>query len=211
MDSVMLAGLIRVDLPEETIRLVDGGVLNWNGELYRSADPVFGSIGAAEPLTEGVGDEVPALRLTFLPASTAAAATLSRPGYQGSRVRFWIAEVDPGAGTIVGTPDLLFDGQTDRTRLVTGRGTRVLEMDLVSRAERLFAFNDGNRLEPRFHRKVWLGEGGEDFATGLAVTVAWGIDAPRGVGVGGGATGGGVAGGGGGISGGNVRTQQVSH
>lgn len=196
MDRVALVGLIAIDLPGHAIRLSDGGFVVVDGETYESSDPVFGAIGAVESLTEGVGNEVPALRLTFLPASIAAAADLSRPGFQGSPVRFTVAEIDTATGLVIGTPDRMFDGQTDRTKLVSGRGTRRLEMDLVSRAERLFAINEGNTLEPRFHRKVWPGEGGEDHATGLTVAVAWGTDSPRG-GSGSGAGGGGIGGGGG--------------
>lgn len=94
MDSITLSGLIKIELPEATLHLCDGGFVIWDGDTFYNTDPVFGSIGAIEPLSEGVGDSAPALRLTFLPASTAAAADLSQPSWQGSRVRMWIAEVN---------------------------------------------------------------------------------------------------------------------
>lgn len=178
MDRVLLVGLIKIELPSRTLRLCDGGFLNVGAEQYSSSDADFGTIGGVESLEEGVGDEVPAGRLTFLPQSNAAAVTLSAPTMQGSRMRFWIAEVDEATGTIVGTPDLQADMQLDLTTLVVGRGTRRLDMNFVSRLERLFKINEGNSLNPRFHKTVWPGELGEDNATGLSQTVAWGVESP---------------------------------
>jgi hypothetical protein len=178
MDRILLCGLLKIELPAHTIRLCDGGFLTFGGEDYASSDQYFGTIGGLEALSEGVGDEVPGSRLTFLPDSNAAAATLSAPGMQGSRIRFWIAEVDPDTGLVIGTPDQQADMQVDRTVLKIGRGTRSLEMDMVSRAERLFVQNEGNSLSPEFHKSVWPGETGEDNATGLGTTVAWGVEGP---------------------------------
>jgi hypothetical protein len=181
MDRILFVGLVKIELPDHTILLCDGGFLIVDGEEYSSSDPYFGTIEKLESLEEGVGDEVPAGRLTFLPKSTAAAADLSAPGMQGSRVRFYIAEVDEATGTVIGTPDLRADMQTDQTILRTGRGIRKLEMMFVSRLERLFSINEGNSLSPRFHKTVWPGELGEDNATGVGVAVAWGVEgAPRG-------------------------------
>lgn len=178
MDRILLCGLLKIELPSHTIRLCDGGFLKVGAEDYASSDQYFGTIGGLEALSEGVGDEVPGCKVTFLPDSTAAAATLSAPGMQGSRIRFWIAEVDPDTGLVIGTPDQQADMQADRTILKIGRGSRMLEMDMVSRAERLFVKNEGNYLSPEFHKSVWPGETGEDNATGLGTSVAWGVEGP---------------------------------
>jgi hypothetical protein len=55
---------------------------------------------------------------------------------------------------------------------------RNVEFLVVSEGERLFGTNDGNRLDPNFHKRIWPGELGEDFATGLVVPVAWGTGSP---------------------------------
>lgn len=178
MDSITLSGLIKIELPEATLLLCDGGFVIWGGDTFFNTDPVFGSIGAIEPLSEGVGDSAPALRLTFLPASTAAAADLSQPSWQGSRVRMWIAEVNLSTNAVIGTPDLMFDGQTDSTELVIGKGKRELVMDVVSSAERLFVIDEANTLSDRFHKSLYPGERGEENATGVGVGVAWGTSGP---------------------------------
>lgn len=178
MDIVTLAGLVRIDLPEAELRLCDGAFVIWGADKYESAHPDFGTIGSMEPIEEGTGDEIPALRMTFLPRDSAAAAELSRPEWQGCRVRMWIAEVDIETFEVVGEPDLMFDGQLDSTELVIDRGTRELEMDIVSAAERLFVINEGNTLSPRFHKSLYPDELGEDNATGVGVGVAWGTALP---------------------------------
>jgi hypothetical protein len=83
MDRILFVGLVKIELPDHTILLCDGGFLIVDGEEYSSSDPYFGTIEKLESLEEGVGDEVPAGRLTFLPKSTAAAADLSGAGHAG--------------------------------------------------------------------------------------------------------------------------------
>lgn len=188
--KLMLTGLARFDLPGHVIRLCDGGFVYFEGEKYTSSDEYFGSIEAVREIEEMAGDEAPGSALTFLPASTAAAATLSSPSYQSSRVRFWLARVDEATGEIDGTPELLADMLLDTTALRVSRGQRALDMELIAAAERLFLINDGNVLSPRFHKSIWPGETGLDNATGVPLTVAWGVESPpRGTVAGGGAGG----------------------
>jgi len=195
VQTTTLSGLVQIDLRGgATLRLCDGGIVTWGANVFASKDNTFGSIGGMEPLSEGVGDEVPALRMTFFPESTAAAADLVQPGWQASPMKFWIAEVDRSTGEVTGTPELMLHGQLDTADLEVGQGTRSIIFDVVSTAERLLEGNQGNTLSPRFHKSVWPGETGEDAAIGIGITVAWGVEAPAG---GGGAVYGGGGGGGG--------------
>jgi hypothetical protein len=194
-----IVGFAKFELPGHTIRLCDGGFVYHDGEKYTSADPTFGAIEQIAEVDENTGDEAPGLQLTFLPASSAAAATLSNPAYQGARVRFWMGRVDEQTGQLAGEPELLRDLRLDTTTLRPGKSVRRLDMELIGDAERLFLINDGNVLSPRFHKSVWPGESGLDNATGVALSVAWGTSAPpRGSVAGGGSAGGGGAVGGGG-------------
>jgi hypothetical protein len=199
--KLIITGLAEFNLPAKDIRLCDGGFVYFGANKFTSADEDFGSIEAIDAIDERAGDEAPGGSLTFLPTSTAAAATLSDPSFQGSRIRFWLARVDEATGLMDGTPDLVFDGLLDTTSLRVGRGTRALDMEFISTAERLFQINEGNVLSPRFHKSVWAGELGFDNATGVGITVAWGVPGPpRGSvsvrsGGGGGGGGGGGAGG----------------
>ena len=180
MDISTLVGLVEITLPTETLRYCDGGIVTWGANTFASKDATFGSIGSLDPLTEGTGDEVPALKMVFLPNSTASAAELAQPGWQASPMKFWIAEVNQSTGAVSGTPELMFHGQLDTADLISGRGTRELHFDIVSTAERLFEVNIGNTLSPRFHKSIWSGETGEDNAIGIGLTVAWGIESPTG-------------------------------
>lgn len=181
MESIILTGLMKIEFRDgRVLRLCDGGFVPWGSEIYSASDPVFGTIGSMESFEEGVSDTVPAFKLTFLPVSTAAAADLSQPGMQGSRARFWVAEIDAVSGLPLGQPDLQFDGMIDRTVLRVGKQKRELDIDFVSTAERLFTIVEGNSLSASFHKSVFPGELGEDNATGLGVGVAWGTEAQPG-------------------------------
>lgn len=176
--NVMIVGLAEFNLPSYDIRLCDGGFVYFGANKFASSDDEFGSIQRVDTVNEQSDDEAPGGRLSFLPKSTAAAATLSLPTYQGSRIRFWLGRVDQDAGTLVGDPELVFDGELDTTTLRVGRGSRVLDMEFISTAERLFNISEGNVLSPRFHESVWTGEQGLDNATGVPLTVAWGVKGP---------------------------------
>lgn len=178
MQIVTLAGLVKIELPDATLRLCEGAFVKWDSETFDAEDEDFGTIGDMEAIEEGVGDELPALGLTFLPRSSSAAADLSRPQFQGCRFRSWTAEVDLDTNEVVGTPSLEFDGQIDQTDLVIDRGKLELEMTIVPAAERLFLINEGNNLSPRWHKTLFPGETGEDNAIGVGVGVAWGTALP---------------------------------
>lgn len=177
MISVALVGLIKIELPTQTIRWCSGGFQQWGSETFTGSDDIFGVIGSVDPLDEGITDEIPALEMVCYPTNAATPGDLSQPGFQTSRVRFWIAEYTPTTGVIVGTPDLLFDGMLDQTRFTVGK-ERTLAMSVVSLCERMLALNIGNSMNPNFHKSIWPGETGHDQATGLSQQVAWGTDSP---------------------------------
>jgi len=175
MQRIALIGLVKMELTAVTVRLCDGGFIEFDGDIYTSKHNTFGSIGSIEPLTEGVGDMVPALEMTLLPPDSTPISSLAQPGYQNSRVRFWVGEYDVDLGTLVGDPDLIFDGMIDQMVLSLDRQ---LSVSVVSRLERLFELNIGNSLNPSFHKSIWPAETGHDNATGLGKPVAWGVEAP---------------------------------
>jgi hypothetical protein len=172
-------GLLKMELPDGDIRLCDGGFIEYDSEVYTSKDDTFGTIGSLQAMTEGVGDEVPALELEFLPNGSATPGDLGQPGFQQSRSRLWLGEYDLDTGLISGTPDLLFDGQVDQCTLKVDISERSLAMTVVSTAERLFQRSAGNNLSDGFHQSVWPGELGEANATGLTVPIAWGVESPQ--------------------------------
>src|SRR3546814_6647984 len=102
--------------------------------------------------------------MTLLPPGDSTPGDLSQPGFQTSRVRFGIGEYDVDTGELDGTPDVIFDGQLDRTMLTVG-ASRELAVSVVSLAERLFELNIGNSLNSAWHKSVWPGELGHDNAT----------------------------------------------
>jgi hypothetical protein len=166
-DVITLAGLCEIDLPSGTIRLCDGAFVVWGGNTYVAEDPNFGTIESVDQVVETIGDEAPSGKLTMLPPSVASSITLFQPNAQGSAMRFWLAEVNPATGAVVGTPENLFSGFVD-----------TVEIEFMSEAERLFWTKEGNVLSSRFHKAVWPGELGLDFATNAQLAVPWGVSGP---------------------------------
>jgi len=189
MSRIALTGLVKIELPDRTLRFCDGGFFTYESETYRSKDAVFGTIGALQTMAESVGDIVPAITMTLLPPSVTAPTAISQPGNQTAPAKFIIAEYDAETG-LISTGDVEFYGQIDQTVLKRSATEYSLTVSIVSLAERLFERNIGNSMNPNWHKSVWPGELGQDNATGLTGAVAWGVEAAPG--------GGTVRGGGGG-------------
>lgn len=175
---IWLAGLCEITLPSRTVRLCDGAFVVWGADTFTSEDVDFGTIESVDQVAEAISDEAPSGKLTMLPPSFAAAEDLFQPEAQGSPMRFWLAEIDQATGTVVGTPENLFSGFLNTLNLKVGKTRRAVEIEFMSEAERLFWTKEGNVLSSRFHKSVWAGELGLDFATGTQLAVPWGIAGP---------------------------------
>jgi hypothetical protein len=177
MQRISFTGLVKIEFPIGDVLLCDGGFVDWGADRYLSKDPTFGVIGGLETISEGVGEEVPVIELTLLPPGSTPASTLAAPGYQTSRVRFWLAEYDRDTGLLDGTPELQLDGQVDQITLGFGPGVRTMSITVVPNTARLLERNIGNSLNSAFHKSVWSGETGHDNADGLGRQIAWGVEA----------------------------------
>lgn len=181
-EVTLLAGLIEIELPSRTVRLCDGGFLNWPARgMFTSQDVDFGTIESVDAIHESISDMAPSGSITLLPSDLAEASTLFLTNAQGSPIRFWFAEANRSTGLIVGTPELQFDGLVDQIRLRLSRQGRFVVIEFMSAAERLFMVREGNVLSPRFHQTAWPGEQGFDHATGAGTLVPWGVSAPGGI------------------------------
>jgi hypothetical protein len=195
---IHLAGLIEIELPLKTVRLCDGGWLDWPGHgRFVSSDPDYGTISAVEAPQESISDEAATARLTLLPPSVTKASALFQPQASGASVRAWDVEYDPATNQVVGEPDKIFEALIDMLTPVNDRGQRSLVIELADAAQRLWLIKEGNVLSPAWHKRIWPGETGLDHATGSPVAVPWGITGPARGSIGIGSTvGGGVGGGG---------------
>ena len=191
MRRVGLVGLIKIEFPTTTLRLCDGGFFYFDSERYTSEDATFGTLQSVESMTDGMGDSLPGLKMVLLPPDGAALADLLSPAFQNSRVRMWIAEYDVDTGATVTTPDVTYDGIVDFATLILGRGTRAVELNLISQLERLLLRQEDNAMNPSFHKSIWAGEKGNDNAIGLEIAVPWGVESQgsRGLASGGGGRG----------------------
>jgi hypothetical protein len=173
-----ITGLLKIELPGHTVLLTDGGTTVFAGETYTSYDEVVGSLAAVETIAEGIGDEVPALDLTFAPPSVAAVSALSSGAVQKSRVRLWLAEYDVSTGEVIGTPELRFIGFVDQPQTSFAYRQLTLQITAVPELEAMFFKDTGNGLSISFHKALYPGELGHENASGLSIPIAWGVESP---------------------------------
>lgn len=179
-DRPLIYGAVEIALPGYTLRLLDGsGTVLHGADTFTGSDPTFGVLAAIDAIEDGVGDEAPALNITLQPATDAAAADLSDPAMQGSRVRLWLGAITRTTGATIVDPFLLFDGELDVPTLKVGLRDRSLEYECVSGFERFFGDDEGMRLSDSFHKSIWATETGLANMSGIIKTVYWGTkDAP---------------------------------
>jgi hypothetical protein len=191
-DNIHLIGFCKIELPTRTLRICDGGFCYFGGEKYDSEDSLFGSIAGIDELEASLGDAAEDAKLVFAPPATTAAADINSSSFQNSRARFWMGTIGPDGKTVT-TVEQLMDALVDYTVLRLRQSGRELEMSFIGRPEKLFLRQEGNSLNPRFHKSIWPGEKGLD-NVGAKLTIPWGVGSPRGLTSGGGG-GGGVGGG----------------
>jgi len=171
---------LRITLPSHTARMVDGAAaVNWDGTLWTGSDTLFGRLDSGELGDDGVALEAPTLRLTFIPPDSSAAAALCAPANQGAVVELYEGLIDPVTGVAVPDPDLKFIGEWDIATLKVGRGSRRVEVDVVSAWDRLFDQEEAVRLSDAFHQAVAPGELAFSLITSVTQPLIWGADAPR--------------------------------
>lgn len=190
-DNIHLIGFCKIDLPTRTLRICDGGFCYHAGQKYEADDALFGSIAGIDELEASLGDAAEDAKLVFLPPADAAARDINSKAFQNSRARFWMGAIAADGKTVTHA-ELLMDALVDYTVLRSRQSGRQLEMAFIGRPEKLFLRQEGNSLNPRFHKSIWPGERGLD-NVGAKLTVAWGVGSPRGVVGGGGGAGGGGA------------------
>nr|WP_312991058.1 hypothetical protein [Brevundimonas diminuta] len=147
----LLVHLLKIELPDRTIRLVDGsGFVLWGAESYTAEDADFGKIAGFGELSEAEGTEAPRQTVQLLPTGNAALAALTAPGAQGSPVTIFAAVVDRQTGQVIGEPDPRFIGELDDAGFNHDRNSTLLELELSTIWERLFDDNEGHRWNDAF-------------------------------------------------------------
>ncbi len=173
-----LTGLLKIELPSGNVLLNDGGVTTYNGDTYKAEDPILGSLAGIDTIAEGVGQEIPALDISFSPPGIVAVTALSAGAIQQSRVLLYLAEYDTDTGEVIGTPELRFIGFVDQPQTSFAFRQMSVTITAVPDLEAMFMKDRGNGLSSTFHKSLYPGETGHDNATGLRIPVAWGTKGP---------------------------------
>ena len=178
-DRVLVFGAVEILLPGAPIRLLDGsGVVAFNGSTFSGIDPAFGTLSSVSALSDGSGDQSPAINIGMIPPNDTAAATLASATMQGSLVSLYMGAINPATGLVIPDPYLVFLGEVDVPILRSGKEGRTLEYEVVSVMERLFSDDEGQRLADGFHQSVWPGEVGFFDVTGVESNIYWGVEPP---------------------------------
>ncbi len=174
--SYTRAVFAKLEMPGGDVLLSGGGVLKYDGDLYVAKHPVWGSIAEIPAIASAIDDLVPGGVIMMAPNPDTPLSVLLDDAVEGSRVRGWQGEVDPETGEVA-SASLLADLIVDHPYRVRVQGQRLIALETMSRAERMFSMNRGNVCSPRFHKSIWPGEKGFDNCSDVEVSVPWGTQA----------------------------------
>ena len=172
------ATLVRLAMVGGAVGLTDGGFVMFDAgegeglEAYVSHHPIYGSLDTVPAIKDGSEAQTTRIDLSLLPASDTAAAALSSPTTQGTRVQWWEAAIDPESGLLIGLPELKFDGEIDKARFRVSDSWS-LTLECGTQAERQLEPNADWRLNNAFHQLIWPGELGLSFVDGVTRKKEW--------------------------------------
>lgn len=198
---------VRIALPGGVVRLTDGGFVSFGGETYVARDPVYGVLSGIEAISDGVDAQATRLSVTVQPSSADAMALLADPLAQDSPVIWYEGVIDRVTGLVVGTPDILFQGELDFGRLQVGPESWSLILECGTEEARQLEPSDHMRLNHAFQTFVWPGDMGLQYV-GQQLDVYWRGTRPRVANYSGGGVSNGGGGGGGGV--GDVVQREVT-
>lgn len=173
--TITLVNLLKWEAPGGTVRLCNGGFVDFDGERYESRHPVWGQLTEWPDLEDALDELSEGATLTFRPDPAAAVADWWRLDLPGGRLRLWEGELASDMLTVTAATqlaDLLVD---DPGRTQSPDGGNLLDMELMGRGQRLFIINEGNVCSDRWHQSVWPGELGFVNCTDVPDNFAWGV------------------------------------
>jgi len=174
---------VSIALPGGTVRLLSGGQVTFDGNLYSAWDGTYGSLLEVATVSDGSDGQATRLEITLAPPAVSAMTTLSAPAAQGSLVQVWLGAVNEATGVSIGTPDLLFRGELDRPRLAIGGNAFAIIIECGTEEGRLLERNEERTLCDAFHQSIWPGEKGLEYAVRLPRKIYWRASDPATAGV----------------------------
>lgn len=156
-----------------TIRLVDGGTVTIDGNVYASEDATYGTLGGVETIADGADGQATRATITLFPPTSAAIAAISAATAQGSVVTIYQGSVNPATGASIGTVETLFLGELDYPEPAISGDSYALVLECGTEEGRLLERNEERKLSDAFHQTCWSGELGLSFATRLRRKIYW--------------------------------------
>lgn len=170
--------LATVELPGYTIRwMLETGFVNFDGQIYRKLDPLFGTLDEIGEIKDGVDDDSSPVELTISPPDLASLEDLAGADAQGGKVQIHLGAISEETGLLVGTPYRLHVGFLDRP--VWSPGDHTLAYDVLTAEALALEPNEEQRQSDAFHQYVWPGERGYEYQTDGTKIVYWRDDDPN--------------------------------
>lgn len=169
---------VTVVLPGETIRWTDRGFAFWGGHTYLARHATFGVLAEIGEITDGVDDDGAPVAIRIRCPTLQALSDLSAVDAQGGDVSIHLGAVDRTTGVLIGEPYRLHFGRLDQPRLIDGK-IRELEYDIITADAQALQPNEEQRQTDAFHKLIWPGEKGNEYATDGTKWVYWREDEPR--------------------------------
>lgn len=182
-DSLRVFFAIQVDFPTYTLRLIESdGEVRFDVDgvtaTFTGKDSIYGTISGIGSITEAIATSAPEWQLSLLAPTESAVGELCQPSFRGSLTRVWFGNLSETTGLPIGIPELIFIGQYDIGVISESADTRVVDCSIKSVWERLFAAQEGQRLNDVWHQAIHPGDLCLSLNTQVAISQPWGMNSP---------------------------------
>jgi hypothetical protein len=176
--TATIVHLVEILLPGGALRINDGGAdIPYGDHTFVAVDALYGALAEIDGLGDGVDSQVTEVDLVFNPPSLEAAVTLANVDNQNAAVQIWKAALDPSVGLVAGTPKRRFLGALDVPVVEAAEGELSCTWSVVAETDRLFDANEGIALSDSFIQRMYPGDLGGQFITGVQDQMPWGEEA----------------------------------
>lgn len=176
-DNIKTFIALRIDLPDTTVRLLDGATeVTFSQGTFVGDDPLAGTLKSISMISESFATEAPRFQIAVFPKTADAVAELCAVPNQGSRVRIWFGLIDKDTGAVQGQPHLTIDGIIDVPRVLLTEGQRYVEIDCATSFERFLVKAEAARWINGEHQTIWPGEDGLAHVAKAGESPIWGTE-----------------------------------
>jgi len=170
--------LLKIVLPDATVRLSSGVQVTYGGETYVPRDPYYGMLSYVAQIVSGQTGKATSPDVGLEVPDDDAIAEIASPAAQHSRITVWWGAINPETGAVEIDEDEPCMMRLDTVDKSDAPGRRSLMIKTYPPSALQLRPSARQRLNSSFQKSIYPGETGLDNVTGIVDEDGWRTDDP---------------------------------